>query len=345
MVKEKKDEHIRRYSRQILFSEIGPEGQERLLKSSVTLIGCGGLGSTIATSLVRAGVGKMKIVDRDFVEEENLLHQILYEEEDAQKHLPKATAARQRLHRMNSSVSLEAMVVDVHHGNIEEIVAESDVVMDGTDNFETRYLINDACVKLNIPWIYGAAAGSRGMCTTIVPGVTPCLRCIYPQTPPPETLHTCDTSGVILPVVQTVASLQVSECLKLLTQKKIPPCELMYCDAWQGTFLRTKLQRHKECPACQKGEYPALKARAGASVNTLCGRNTVMITYYEPKRIDLASLARKLEPLGQTEISQDMLIFRIDTYKIAIFPDGRTIMKGTEDPKVARELYSKYIGN
>lgn len=345
MMKEKNLRHLKRYSRQMLFSGIGPEGQERLSMSRVTLIGCGGLGSVIATSLVRAGVGKIKIVDRDFVEEENLLHQILYDEEDAREHLPKATAARRKLLRMNSSASLEAVVTDVHYGNIEEIVAGSHVVMDGTDNFETRYLMNDACVKGNIPWIYGAVAGSRGMCTTIVPGVTPCLRCIFPQIPPPEHLHTCDTSGVLLSIVQTVGSLQVSECFKLLTGRQTPSGELIYCDVWEGTCVGTKLQRQEDCASCQKEEYPALKAREGASVTALCGRNTVMITYYEPKGIHLETLAKKLEPAGRTEVSPDMIMFHVDTYHLVIFPDGRVIVKGTEDPNVARALYSKYIGN
>ena len=334
-----------RYSRQILFSEIGLDGQRRLSKGSVTLIGCGGLGSVIATSLVRSGVGKLKIVDRDYVEEENLLHQTMYDEGDARRHLPKATAARHRLQRVNSKISIEASVTDVHYGNIEEIVGGSHVVMDGTDNFETRYLINDACVKKNIPWVYGAAAGSRGMCTTIVPGVTPCLRCIFPQAPPPESLHTCDTSGVILPAVQIVASLQVTECLRLLTGRHTPSGDLVYCDAWEGYQTRTKLARQKECPACRYGKYPALRPRKGASVNALCGRNTVLITYYEPKPIDLTSLNRKLAPLGRTALSRDLLMFRIDDYQLAIFPDGRAIIKGTEDPNLARTLYSKYIGN
>lgn len=335
----------RRYSRQILFSGIGSGGQELLSKSKAVLIGCGGLGSVVANSLVRAGVGRIKIVDRDYVEEENLLHQILYDEEDVRQHLPKATAAQRRLLRINSDAEIEAIVVDVHYGNIEEIITDCDVVLDGTDNFETRYLINDACVKGNIPWIYGAAAASRGMSATVLAGLTPCLRCIFPQTPPPELLHTCDTDGVIAPVVYMVASLQVAECLKLLTRKGTPSGELIYCDAWQGTYTRTKLARRQECPTCQKGEYPALKAREGSSVNALCGRNTVLITYYKPKQIDLGALAKKLKPVGSAELSEGMLMLRIDGYQMAVFPDGRAIIKGTEDPKVAREMYSKYVGN
>ena len=335
----------RRYSRQRLFSKIGVEGQKKIVKSSVTLIGCGGLGSTIANSLVRAGVGRIKIVDRDYVEKENLLHQILYNEDDARMHMPKAKAAQRYLQKINSDVEIEAVVADVHYRNIEEMIGGSDVVMDGTDNFEARYLMNDACLKRNIPWIYGTAAGSRGMTATIVPGLTPCLRCIFPLVPPPEGIRTCDTEGVIVSVVQMVASLQVVEGLKLLTGEKKPSGGLTYCDAWEGTYTRSSLSRLEDCPSCQRGEYPALKARKGSSVNALCGRNTVMITYYEPKHINLSSLAKKLEPIGQIDVAEEMLLCHIDGYEMAVFPDGRAIIKGTEDPKVARGLYSRYVGN
>ena len=311
----------------------------------MVLIGCGGLGCAIANMLVRAGVGRMRIVDRDYVERENLLHQILYDEDDVHAHRTKALAAQWRLQKMNSNVNIEAIVADVHCGNIEEIIVGSDVVMDGTDNFETRYLINDACTKLKIPWIFGGVAGSRGMSTTILPGITPCLRCIYPHTPSPENIRTCDTQGVVSPAVLMVASFQVADCLKLITGEKSLSENLIYYDAWDGSYARTETAREKDCPTCQKGEYPALRIQGGSSVNVLCGRKTAMITYYEPKHIDLFLLARKLEPLGNTEVSEEMLFFRTDGYDIAVFPDGRAIIKGTEDPHVARGLYSKYIGN
>ncbi|MCI0525839.1 MAG: ThiF family adenylyltransferase, partial [Nitrospira sp.] len=280
------DKNLERYSRQVFFPSIGEEGQRRLLNSYVALMGCGALGTVIASSLARAGVGRLKIVDRDFVEENNLQRQILFDEDDVKENLPKAVAAHRKLEKINSHIQIESLVTDVNPTNVEGIIKGADLVMDGTDNFETRYLINDACVKHKIPWIYGACVSSYGLSMSIIPYQTPCLRCVLETAPPAGATPTCDTAGVIGPIVNTIASLQVTAGLKILTQnwKTLRP-EIVMVDIWEGTFTKADISNSREasnCPACKQGKFEFLEGQEGSHFTVLCGRDAVQITQRAP---------------------------------------------------------------
>jgi adenylyltransferase/sulfurtransferase len=335
-----------RYSRQILFSGIGKEGQQRLAQSRAVIIGCGALGAMHAEMLARAGVGRLRLVDRDFIEESNLQRQIMFEERDVVERLPKAVAATARINRINSEVQAEAIVKDVNYTNVEELIEDADVLLDGTDNFEARFLINDAAVKLGKPWVYGAAVGSYGVQMTIRPGVTPCLRCVFPEMPAPGTSPTCDTAGVILPIVATIASHQVSEALKILTgQIEKLHGSLLQFDLWQNTFTRLKLsERASDCPTCQQHRYDFLNARGGQLITTLCGRNAVQISPATGASVDFAKLADQLRGAGEVSYNRFLLKFKSGEHEITVFPDARCIVKGTDDPNLARSLYARYIG-
>src|SRR5262245_40568392 len=338
---------LERYSRQILFSGIGKQGQERLQQSRVTLIGCGALGAMHAEMLARAGVGFLRLVDRDFIESSNLHRQIMFEERDVAGHLPKAVAAAARIARINSDIRAEAVVKDVNYSNVEELIRDADVVLDGADNFEVRFLLNDAAVKLSKPWIYGAAVGAYGVQMTIRPGITPCLRCVFPEMPAPGTSPTCDTTGVILPIIATIASYQISEALKLLTgQVEKLHGSLIQFDLWQNTFTRLKVrERNIECTACAQGQYEFLNARGGQLVTSLCGRNAVQITPAAGAEMDFVKLAEQLGDAGEVSYNRFLLKFKTGEFEITVFPDARSIIKGTDDPNVARSLYARYIGS
>ncbi len=335
-----------RYSRQILFSGIGKQGQERLSQSRVTLVGCGALGAMHAEMLARAGVGFLRLVDRDFIEASNLHRQIMFEEQDVADRLPKAVAAAARIARINSEVQVEAVVKDVNYSNVEGLIADADVVLDGTDNFEVRFLLNDAAVKLGKPWVYGAAVGSYGVQMTIRPGVTPCLRCVFPEMPAPGSSPTCDTAGVVLPIIATVASVQIAEALKLLTgQIEKLHGSLVQFDLWQNSHTKLKLhERTADCPTCAQGRYDFLNARGGQLVTTLCGRNAVQITPASGAQIDFEKLAGQLRDAGEVSYNRFLLKFKTREQEITVFPDARSIIKGTDDPNVARSLYARYIG-
>lgn len=335
-----------RYSRQILFSGIGRQGQERLAASRVTVIGCGALGAMQAEMLARAGVGFLRLVDRDFIEESNLHRQIMFEERDVADRLPKAVAAAARVNRINSEVQAEAVVKDVNYSNIEELIGDVDVVLDGADNFEVRFLLNDAAVKLGKPWVYGAAVGAYGVQMTIRPGVTPCLRCVFPEMPPPGTSPTCDTAGVILPIIATVSSYQIAETLKLLTgQLDRLHGSLMQFDLWLNSHTRLNVrERMPDCPTCGEGRFEYLTIRGGQMVASLCGRNAVQITPASPSAIDFDLLAEQLRDLGEVSYNRFLLKFRLGEHEITVFSDARSIIKGTDDPNLARSLYSRYIG-
>ncbi len=337
-----------RYSRQILFREIGRAGQERLRESRVVVIGCGALGAAHIEMLARAGVGFLRMVDRDFVEESNLHRQILFEERDATERLPKAIACARHVARINADVRTEAVVADVNPRNVERLIADVDVVLDGTDNFETRYLVNDACIKHGKPWVYGAAVGSYGLTMTIRPGITPCLRCLFEKIPPPGSSPTCDTAGVILPIILMIASIQVAETLKLLTGRfeKLHG-GLIQVDAWEMSFHRVSLQGLRErtdCPACHHRRFEFLEAGARHAALTLCGRNAVHISSPGEVSLDLGEIAERLRPLGEVTLKEFLLIFRVNGYELNLFPDGHCIIKGTEDMALARSLYARYIG-
>jgi len=332
-----------RYSRQILFPGIGERGQEALLASHAVVVGCGALGSFHAAALVRAGVGRITLIDRDFVEPSNLHRQWLFEESDAAEGLPKAIAAERRLRAVNSSAPVRGVVADLTAANVSDLLDGAGVILDGTDNFDARYLINDFAVSQGTPWIYGAAVGSYGLEMAVLPGRTACLRCVYPE-PPSGVQPTCDTAGVIGPIVAAIASLQVADALKILTGGG-PVCgRITTMDLWAGTVRQVDPpDRDPDCVACGRREFPALNESRRTPV-TLCGRNSVQIHERE-RAVDLTELKTRLEPLGEVRANEFVLRFRADQYEMTIFPDGRAIVKGTSDPGVARGVYARYLGS
>jgi molybdopterin/thiamine biosynthesis adenylyltransferase len=338
---------IERYSRQILFNGIGEEGQRRLLASRALIVGCGALGSAQAESLARAGVGKLRIADRDFVEASNLQRQTMFTETDAAERIPKAVAARNHIHDINSEIEVEAEVADVNHSNIERLIKDCDVVLDGTDNFATRYLINDACVKHEINWIYGAAVGSYGVTMTILPHQTPCLRCVFEEAPPAASAPTCDTAGVIMPVISVVAAVQVAEALKLMTgQKESLNKSLMQFDMWRNEWRKINPgPPSPDCPTCARGVFETLEATSGDFAAVLCGRNAVQISPAQNTKINFEELAAKLRPTGEVKFNDYLLRFRTGDFELTVFQDARSIIRGTSEIKTARSLYAKFVGN
>jgi adenylyltransferase/sulfurtransferase len=338
---------VDRYSRQILFAGIGAEGQRRLAAARALIVGCGALGSAQAEALARAGVGHLRIVDRDFVEESNLQRQTLFTERDARERLPKAVAAARRIAEINSDVEVEPVVADVSHGNVERLLEACDIALDGTDNFATRYLLNDACVKHNVNWIYGAAVGSYGVTLTVRPHATPCLRCIFEETPPAASAETCDTAGVIQPIISVVAAIQVSEALKLLTgHADALHGALMQFDVWRNEWRRIKLGAPSpDCPTCARGLYETLEAESSEFAAVLCGRDAVQISPARVSAIDLASLAKRLSAAGEVKANDYLVRLSAGDYELTIFKDARAIIRGTDDPSVARTLYARYVGS
>jgi molybdopterin-synthase adenylyltransferase len=335
-----------RYSRQILFSGIGEEGQRRLLAARVLIVGCGALGTAHAESLARAGVGHLRIVDRDFVEPSNLQRQTMFTESDAEQRLPKAIAAANHLRQINSEIQIEPHIVDVNHSSIEQLLVDCDVVIDGTDNFATRYLINDACVKHNVNWIYGAAVGSYGVTMTIRPHQTACLRCLFEEAPPAASAPTCDTSGVIMPIINVVSAVQVSEALKLLTgHVESLHGSLMQFDVWQNEWRKIGTGgRRPECPTCGLALYETL-LQASEGVAVLCGRDAVQISPSQPTHINFSSLAERLRRAGEVKFNEYLLRFKTGKFELTVFQDARSIIRGTDEIATARSLYAKYIGN
>jgi molybdopterin-synthase adenylyltransferase len=332
-----------RYSRQILFAGIGESGQEALLRSHAVIVGCGALGSFHAAALARAGVGALTIIDRDYVEPSNLHRQWLFEESDAEEALPKAAAAQRRIAGINSSVRVRGIVADLTAGNIEELVRDAGVLLDGTDNFDARYLINDFAISRGTPWIYGAAVGSYGLTMPVIPGHTACLRCVYPE-PPAGAQPTCETAGILNAIVSAVASLQVSDALKILSghAAEVRP-RITTIDVWNGSIRQVDgPPRDAGCPTCARREFPYLETSTRPPV-TLCGRNAVQIAA-AGRSLDLAELQVRLEPLGEVRANEFALRFLLQPYEITIFPDGRAIVKGTSDIGVARGLYARYVG-
>jgi molybdopterin-synthase adenylyltransferase len=335
---------LEKYSRQILFRPIGREGQEKISQGKVVIVGCGALGTAHASALTRCGVGKLRIVDRDFVEESNLQRQVLFDEADVEEMLPKAIAAGHKLRRINSDVEVESLVVDATSANIEELVDGFDVLLDGTDNLETRYLLNDVSVKLGIPWIYGAAVASSAMTMTILPGRTPCLACVFPELPQ-GSYDTCDTTGIISPAVTWASAIQVAETLKLLIGKETElHASLLSFDVWENRHQQLRPARDPKCRACAEHRYIYLEGH-GPTYATLCGRDAVEIRQPAPRGLDLGSLQHSLAALGSVRFNDYLLRFNVDSFEMTIFPDGRAIIKGTGDLATARGLYAKYIGS
>ena len=336
-----------RYSRQILFPPIGKTGQDKLRNSKVLIVGCGALGASHAEMLARAGVGKLRIVDRDFVEFTNLQRQTLFKESDAADRLPKAIAAQKRIAEINSDTKIEAIVADVNNSNVESLIGGCDLVLDGTDNFQVRYLINDACVKHNANWIYGAAVSSYGTTMTIRPGVTPCLRCVFEEIPEAGSSPTCDTAGVIMPIIATVSATQITEALKLLVgDVHSLHGMLMQFNVWQNERHGIRLNGpNTNCKCCGQKIFEFLDADSTEFSAVLCGRDAVQIAPPQAASIDLKNLAGKLTHLGEVKQNEYLLRFMTNGNEMTIFSDGRAIIKGTDDVSVARSLYAKFVGS
>ncbi len=340
-----------RYSRQMLFGEIGRDGQRRLAESRVLLVGCGALGTVLADTLVRAGVGFLRIVDRDYVELNNLQRQVLFTEQDVADGSPKAVAAAERLAKINSTVKVEPVVADAHSGNIESMAEGMHLLLDGTDNFETRFLMNDVAVKHGIPWVYGACVGSIGMAMPILPHVTPCLRCVWGEPPPPGVSPTCDTAGVLAPVVHIVASLQAIEAMKILTGKTdLVSRKLVQIDVWAGkfdAFDMTGARESGECPCCKGRRYEFLASGVAGRTASLCGRDAVQIGATGSATIDFEQVARRLAAVAKSppQFNRYLLRLAVDDYEITLFRDGRAIIKGTSDIEEGRTVYARYIGS
>lgn len=333
-----------KYSRQILFAPLGREGQERLRQSKITILGCGALGAAQANMLARAGVGELRIIDRDYVEASNLQRQILFDESDAAQKLPKAVAAEQKLRNINSDVRVEGVVRDAQAQNIQDLIRDFDLILDGTDNFATRFLLNDAAVKLNIPWIYGAVVASYGVTMTILPGRTACLSCVLPQSPG-GLQDTCDTLGVIGPAVSWVTAVQVAEALKILSgRSENLHGKLMTCDIWENRLQQITPVRDPGCRACSKREFVYLEGEAPEHVS-MCGRNSVQIRQRESRHLDLAVLKNRLAKMGPVRGNAYLVQCQLDPYELTVFPDGRAIIKGTQDAAVARSIYARYVGS
>lgn len=337
---------LERYSRQMLLPGWGREGQLRLARRTAAVIGCGALGSHIAAHLVRAGVGRVILADRDFVEWHNLPRQALYSEEDAAAGLPKAVAAARRLRLLNSEVAIEEHVVDVDAGTVETLINRADVVFDGADNFELRYLVNEACVKWGIPWVYGGVLGTYGLSAAIVPGETPCLRCLLGPMPMPGTVPTCEMAGVLGAVVATVAALEVTEGFKiLLDQRQALLSSLVMVDLWAGDLERARTQKSSEaCPVCDERQFPLLAAQQGSMAAVLCGRGAVQVTPHPAPALDLEEVALRLGSLGPATVNEYLLRFSADGCEMTLFRDGRAIVKGAAGPPEAKAFYVRYVG-
>jgi len=334
-----------RYSRQIIFPGIGEEGQHKLSASSVAVIGCGGLGTMISSSLVRAGIGKVRIIDRDFIEYHNLHRQALFEEEDIRNELPKAIAAERHLRKVNSSIEIKGIVADVNYTNIERFVSDVDLIIDGLDNFESRFLLNDVALKHRIPWVYGAAIASNGMTMSIIPGKTPCIRCLSASAPGGGVVGTCDTAGVIGPAPSVIGALQSAQAMRILIGEDVTPQQLIVVDVWKGTFQKLKTGYRKDCPACQ-GKYEYLEGKTGLQITSLCGQNVVQVLNTQNVEISLTELAARLEPVANVTVNDFMLRFNADKEReMIVFPDGRALVRNTSDESLARALYTKYIGS
>jgi molybdopterin/thiamine biosynthesis adenylyltransferase len=336
-----------RYSRQVLFEGIGKSGQELLRGSRAAIVGAGALGTAQAEMLARAGVGKLKIADRDFVEASNLQRQTMFTERDADDRLPKAVACEKHIAEINSDIEVEGIVADINNSNIENLIKDCDVVLDGTDNFATRYLVNEACVKHHVNWIYGAAVGAYGVTMTVRPGISPCLRCLFDEPPPPGSAPTCDTAGVVMPIIATVASIQVIEAIKLLTsQYEALHRSLLQFDLWRNDWRRIALRDPIEgCLTCDLHEFVLLDTVEGEFAAALCGRDAVQVVPTASQSINLETLAARLRPLGEVKINDYLLRFRVGDHELTVFRDARAIIRGTTDIASARSLYARFIGN
>jgi molybdopterin/thiamine biosynthesis adenylyltransferase len=333
-----------RYSRQILFPPVGEAGQSKLAKTRMGIVGCGATGSALASLLARAGAGYLRIIDRDYVEPSNLQRQVLFDEADAAESLPKAIAAARKIASFNSEITVVPHTADLTPDNVEDLLAEVDIILDGTDNFETRYLINDFAVREGLPWIYAAGVASYAVTMTILPGETACLACIFPDSPR-GTVETCDTSGILNSAVNFVASVAATEAMKLAVgaRDKLRRTLLSY-DVWSNDYASVKTDKPRAaCRACQKRDFVHL-AGEGRPHISMCGRNSVQI-HERQRPIDFADMTKRLSPHGTVKHTEFLLKFWHDPYEMTLFPDGRAIIKGTTDSAIARSLYARYVGS
>ncbi len=332
-----------RFDRQTRFQPLGVEGQARLEAGSVLVVGCGALGGVLAQSMVRAGVGRVVLVDRDIVELSNLPRQVLFDERHAREATPKAHAARETLERVGGPSVIEAHATQLDTDNVEEFVSDVDLVLDGTDNLRTRYLLNDVCVRDGRPWVYAGVVGASGLTLPVIPGRGACLRCVFPEPPPAAALATCETAGVLLPAVAAVASLAAGFGLRLLAAPAGLEPALFELDVWHGSVRRVSAPRDPECPTCAHGEFPFLEDRRPDPV-ALCGRNTVQIP--RPRVApDLEALAKRLERAAErVERRGPLLRFEAESFHVTVFGDGRALVEGTDDIERARAIYDRYLG-
>jgi adenylyltransferase/sulfurtransferase len=332
-----------RYSRQVLFRGVGTEGQRKLGVSRLAIVGCGATGSALVSLLARAGVGTIRIIDRDYVEPSNLQRQSLFDEADAAESLPKAIAAARKVAAFNSQIVVEPQVADLTPANIDSLLAGVELVLDGTDNFETRYLINDFAVKNSLPWIYTAAVGSYGVTLNVLPGRTACMACIFPN-PPQGTFETCDTAGILNSAVNLVASIAATEAIKLLVgAEQDLRRTLLSFDVWHNDHTEISADKPRPgCRTCGRHEFPHLRGEGRPHI-TLCGRNSVQI-HERQRPVDLVQMSERLKPHGMVRHNDFVLKFWHDPYEMTLFPDGRAIIKGTTDSAVARSLYARYVG-
>jgi adenylyltransferase/sulfurtransferase len=336
---------MERYEKQMLFNEIGQEGQKKLLSKKAVIIGCGALGTVISNNLARSGVGYLRIIDRDYIEISNLQRQILFDEEDIENNLPKAIAAEKKLRKINSSIYIESRITDVNSKNIEGLCTGMDIILDATDNLQTRYLINDISIKLNIPWVYGGVIGSSGMVHTIIPHITPCLRCMFPEIPPIGSTETCDTVGVLNSITSIVASMESMEAMKILIDRKDAVIKgLLYMDIWNNDFEMIDLKIDKNCTVCGKNQFEILNTTFDEAVY-LCGKNSIQINPLQ-KSVSTESIVNRLKALD-IDYKQNVYFikFNVEDVQITLFYDGRAILKNTSDINRARSLYARYIGS
>ena len=339
---------IDRYRRQVRFAPLGEEGQRKLLQSRVLICGAGALGCVVSDTLVRAGVGFVRLVDRDFVDLDNLHRQVLFDETDAERQLPKAVAAADRLRRVNSSVEIEPVVADLNWSNIRQLGDDVSLIVDGTDNFETRYLINDYSVAQDIPWIFAGCVGAEGQTFSILPGKSPCLCCIMAEPPPAAAMPTCESAGVLAPIVNVMASLQSLEAIKILSgnQDQVR-AQMTFVDLWNSQIRTIDLSdsRDPNCRVCVQRQFDWLEGKLGSNVTRLCGRNSVQLTAPNSEPVELPVLAEKLSAAGEITLNPFLLRAHVEQFTLTVFSDGRTIVGGTDDPAVARTVHAKYIGS
>lgn len=337
-----------RYDRQARFAPLGEEGQRQLAKARALVCGCGALGSVVSETLVRGGVGFVRIVDRDFVELSNLQRQVLFDEPDVSEGLPKAIAAANKLRFINSEVTIEPVVADATHRNIGELAADVDVILDGTDNFAARFLLNDFAVKHNKPWVYGGCIGAEGQTMTILPGESACLACLMADVPPPGTTPTCDTAGIIGPIVGVIASIEAAEALKILSgHREAVSRRLTIIDLWDNQIRSVDLARLREnsdCRVCKHNEFTWLSGERGSTSAVLCGRNAVQLSAPPGATASLDDIAGRLAGVGRIQRNAFLLRLTVNGYVLTVFSDGRTIVSGTDDIATARTLHARYIG-